>query len=63
MSTNGGEARMAKEKMGYFRIDEHDMDRLKILADKDRRTVSSLIRIIIESYLDLNSYKLNDKGV
>jgi len=54
---------MAKEKMGYFRIDEHDMDRLKILADKDRRTVSSLIRIIIESYLDLNSYKLNDKGV
>jgi len=40
------------DKWLSFRISEHDLNRLRFLAEEERRTVSSAARNILISYLD-----------
>ena len=35
----------------YFRIEDDDYERLRRIADRERRTVSALVRLVLEDYI------------
>ena len=43
---------MAKEKMLHFRTSEEMEANIKKAADKEKRSISDFIRIVLKNYLD-----------